>query len=925
MSFRRVLLAGALALGICVTGGPADGGDAVVVPTFHSLVPARLLETRPGLTTIDGQAQGDGAVGAGHSIVLMVVGRGGVPATGVGSVALNVTVTEPTAATFITVYPDGATRPTASNLNATPGQTVPNMVIVPVGEGGQVDLYNNAGTAQLVVDVLGWFPDDAAAYTGLTPARLLDTRAGQPTSDGLFVGGGALGAASTTLLTVAGRGGVPADAAAVALNVTVTAPTGASFVTVFPAGLSLPTASNVNFVPGQTVPNMVIVRVGANGQVALFNNAGTAHLVVDVLGWFPVGASFTGLTPARLLETRAGLTTVDGQFLGGGAVGHDSSLAVQIAGRGGVPATGAGAVALNITVTNPTAAGFLTAFGTGQERPTASNLNFVPGATVANLALVSVGESGRITIYNSAGTSDVIIDVLGWFPIASTPSAPCPGSSAAPTQPAFVPPAGHDELADPPAGEWPTFKRDLAHTGSVTGMSGRISAGSICTRWTRAISAPGTRGASGPLVADIAGVPTVFFVVDCPPSGCSADTAGVAYALRGDTGDTIWSTTLPGGAQSDPYAPTLADIDGDGKRELIFASNNSNQVFALRTEAEGAHPAGSIQWTFTFAAGVRSEGAPVVANFDTRDPWPEVVIGSDFSNVPSATSSAVYLLDGATGQPKGVPFLAPSRQSMNSACVGGNKIDSSSPTVANVGGGLKVYVGAWNGTFYALQWQLSPAPGLYQAWANTLPPVAADCPIRKVRSGAVVAQMVPGGDPEVAFGYMVETDGFDQYKTARLRIANANGLATLQDVDVWDWKSSPSAADLDPASPGAEIVGGSYQGFYAVHRSPGGTFEPAWARTMGDGNGGFGGNRSSPAVADIDGDGHPDVIQGVEGGADAGMYAFDGATGEIVWQVPMPGTGGVDSSPAIGDIDGDGHLEVVYLGRDGVAYALDGS
>ena len=63
--------------------------------------------------------------------VLEVVGRGNVPGSGVGAVALNVTAVLPSTASFLTVFPQGVSRPLASNLNFSVGQTVPNMVIVP--------------------------------------------------------------------------------------------------------------------------------------------------------------------------------------------------------------------------------------------------------------------------------------------------------------------------------------------------------------------------------------------------------------------------------------------------------------------------------------------------------------------------------------------------------------------------------------------------------------------------------------------------------------------------------------------------------------------------------------------------------------------------------------------------------------------------
>jgi hypothetical protein len=298
--------------------------------------------------TIDGLYAGTGPIGQGVESTMTVLGRGNVPASGVGAVALNVTVTNPTMGSFLTVWPTGSPRPLASNLNFVPGQTVANAVLTKVGTNGKISVFNNGGSVDVVIDVVGWFPDDQS-YVGLTPARLLDRRS-LPTIDGQFSNTGALGQGGFANVKVVGRGGVPlSDVGAVALNVTATNPSGSSFVTVWPAGASRPTASNINFVAGQTVPNLVIAKVGDDGQVSIYNNTGRVDVVVDVLGWFPTGGAFTPLLPARLLDTRNGSSIV-------GAVTRD----VQISGLSGGPPSGAVAVALNVTVTNPAASSFLT-------------------------------------------------------------------------------------------------------------------------------------------------------------------------------------------------------------------------------------------------------------------------------------------------------------------------------------------------------------------------------------------------------------------------------------------------------------------------------------------------------------------------------------------------------------------------------------
>jgi hypothetical protein len=96
-------------------------------------------------------------LGAGEAIDLPVTGVGGVPSSGVTAVVLNVTATSPTASSFITVYPAGQTRPNASNLNFTAGETIPNLVVVPVGTFGSVLFYNPTRTVNVIADLAGYY------------------------------------------------------------------------------------------------------------------------------------------------------------------------------------------------------------------------------------------------------------------------------------------------------------------------------------------------------------------------------------------------------------------------------------------------------------------------------------------------------------------------------------------------------------------------------------------------------------------------------------------------------------------------------------------------------------------------------------------------------------------------------------------------
>jgi len=239
---------------------PPNGSAGGYVP----VPPSRLLDTRIASAPLTG----------GATVDLQITGAGGVvPTSGVSGVVLNVTVTNTSAAGFLTVYPTGAVRPTASNLNWVAGWTVPNRVFVLLGTAGKVTFFNFAGVTDLVVDVTGYFTDGTATgnlFTPASPVRVLDTRVSAQT----------LGPGGTLVVPVA-----PSSATAAVLNVTATNASAASFLTVYP-GSSRPTASDLNFVASQTIPNLVVATLSSSGLVTIYNNTGSTDVVVDLVGWF---------------------------------------------------------------------------------------------------------------------------------------------------------------------------------------------------------------------------------------------------------------------------------------------------------------------------------------------------------------------------------------------------------------------------------------------------------------------------------------------------------------------------------------------------------------------------------------------------------------------------------------------------------------
>ena len=242
----------------------------------------------------------------------------------------------------------------------------------------------------------------AATFHALTPTRLLDTREGRNSAKAPVQAGCVLALSPDLLLSL------PAEATAVALNVTVADAQGPGYLTVYPCDQGLPVASNVNYAAGQTVANQVIAPLTGSKDVCIFSYA-SANVVVDALGWFggSSGSRFTSIVPARAADTRSGIGVAPG-LVGAGAV-----LTVDVA---HVLPAGANpnAVALNVTASDAPTDGYLTVYSCSDARPVASNVNVVAGRAVPNHVLAGVSAAGTICVY-SALASHVIVDVLGWF------------------------------------------------------------------------------------------------------------------------------------------------------------------------------------------------------------------------------------------------------------------------------------------------------------------------------------------------------------------------------------------------------------------------------------------------------------------------------------------------------------------------------
>ncbi|SOB81977.1 Right handed beta helix region [Streptomyces sp. 1331.2] len=384
--------------------GTRDRGayeDLDVGSAFTPAGPTRLLDTRAPIGVPVAQA-----VAPYGTVDLPVTGVAGVPASGVTAVTMNVTVTDPQQDGHLTVYPHGDEAPNSSNLNWVAGRTIPNLVTVPVKDG-KVSFFNaSGGTVHLIADLEGYYSPKGSLFHAQGPTRLLDTRApiGVPVAQAVAPYG-------TVDLPITGVAGVPASGVtAVTMNVTVTDPQQEGHLTVYPHGDEAPNSSNLNWVAGRTIPNLVTVPV-KDGKVSFFNaSGGTVHLIADLAGYYSAEGkvSYRPAGPYRLMDTRQDIYSESG-MRPAGTVPAWGTLDVSV---GDIP--NVAAVTLNVTVTEPGAEGHLTVYPHGDAAPNASNLNFLPGETIPNQVVVPV-KDGTVSFYNASGAPiHLIVDEFGY-------------------------------------------------------------------------------------------------------------------------------------------------------------------------------------------------------------------------------------------------------------------------------------------------------------------------------------------------------------------------------------------------------------------------------------------------------------------------------------------------------------------------------
>jgi hypothetical protein len=278
---------------------------------FHPIAPVRVCDTRS--TSETPACKAHGAIGPGGALLVNVTGTGSdsIPSNGTAAaVVVNLTGVAGSASTYLSLAPttssgqcpySGSHAPTFSTINLTAGLVAANRVMIalgpssPGGSDTSLCVYNAVGSINVVIDAGGWFGSGTAAtgaqYQAIQPTRICDTRVGGP-----GCAGHAIAAKGVALITVAGQGSVPPDssgtpAVAIIANLTAIAPTSATYLTMYPANLSLPLASDINLSAGEVLPNLTVVQIDTvagpdQGDVDLYNAAGSVNAIVDIEGWF---------------------------------------------------------------------------------------------------------------------------------------------------------------------------------------------------------------------------------------------------------------------------------------------------------------------------------------------------------------------------------------------------------------------------------------------------------------------------------------------------------------------------------------------------------------------------------------------------------------------------------------------------------------
>ena len=328
----------------------------------------------------------------------------GMVADGARAAVIDLAAVDPSASGYLTAWSCDEAMPPTSNLNYVPGVTRAIHAVVTLSADASICVFSMVST-DVLVDVTGSYTTSAGSlrFHPLAPTRLYDSR----------LVGGIWQANETRTIDV------PTNAAAVAINVTITEPAASGFVTVFPCQETLPVVSNINYVPGQVVANLV--QTGVSGGKVCVHSRARSHIVIDLQGTYDSrddGLRYQAVAPTRLVDTRTGVGSVFGR-VGTDAGPHGILPANAPVATTPVPGS-VEALMVSMIAVSPRNSGW------GEIGPCvepaqftpyhSSTLNFVANDVVANQAITPTRTSSGADVCSfTTSPAYHVVDLTGWF------------------------------------------------------------------------------------------------------------------------------------------------------------------------------------------------------------------------------------------------------------------------------------------------------------------------------------------------------------------------------------------------------------------------------------------------------------------------------------------------------------------------------
>lgn len=580
------------------------GGDYVALAAG-----GRLLDTRNavGVTTKT-------PLGANGVASFQVLGKAGIPSSGVSGIVVDITAVSPTAASSLQLAPDGVTTWPISNVSfPAGGPALSNTAAVQVGADGKVAVRNWLGSTHVVVDVQGYYTSTTAStgpggFVSVAHTLVVDTRNGVGLPKATIPAGGSLTVNMTT------GGAIPPGALSAMFDV-IAYSTGSGWLSQYPVGGNAATALSVLDFPAGTTSSGATAKLGTNNSVVFGNHSSVAiNLVITAEGYTASSSTQgAGYRPARVRTANVTLAA-------------NATMDVPVLGQGGVPTRGVAAVAVNLTPYLPAGSGYLKAWPTDGVQPTTSVGTFAAGVSQGDLAFVRPGADGRIRVRNgSSGNLTLLVDLEAWyFDGMSTAVAIEQNSATSITQPvvggaveaAYVRNGGslmHGYAASPDAldqAQWSSVNSNLeAFSGQPSLIrlpSGALLVAVLHARDGEVWTFQTASGASWPtpVFAHTGGI-----MASPPVSGALPDGSVLTFGVDAD--GRLWMLSAVGGS----YWQSLGDVDLVGSPTVVTISDGLQIVgrSAAGTVVTAAYRNGALgAWTDLGGSGVTDNTAVAV-------------------------------------------------------------------------------------------------------------------------------------------------------------------------------------------------------------------------------------------------------------------------------------------------------------------------